>query len=155
MLIGVYHGYELTGSGSSEYARYLAGTCVLHQLPHEPVRPVYVTDKQRRGNVKPFVSLSMESLANGLVPVVSYFSGFKDSLDELEPLLGRDLVRNMKIMNDPGRRIENIISDISNLLDEPDLKKYTASMRQHAVENNDWKVRAERMVRAYTAIIES
>jgi hypothetical protein len=107
--IGIYHGYELTGSGSNEYTRYLAQTlaesghevhvicrepaperisflseafkwepngkagtlfarknvesvCILHQLPHAQVRPVYLTDKQREGNVKPFTTLSNSEL---------------------------------------------------------------------------------------------
>ena len=34
----------------------------------------------------------MESLANGVLPVVSYFSGFKDGVDELEQLLDPALV---------------------------------------------------------------
>lgn len=110
MRIGLYHGYELTGSGSNEYTRYLARSladaghevhiicrephpevipyvtcayawqkdgekttlfrhankqpaCFLHQLPHGVVRPVYLTDKQREGNVKSFVALTDEELA--------------------------------------------------------------------------------------------
>lgn len=109
MRIGLYHGYELTGSGSNEYTRYLArflvhnghevhiicrekhpekipfiteafswdaegnakrifrhdascGVCILHRLPDGPVIPVFLTDKQRSGNVKSFVSLSDEEL---------------------------------------------------------------------------------------------
>lgn len=105
MRIGLLHGYELKGSGSNEYCRYLSralargghevhllcrephpeglphvsraiawdevggarelfrrdpqeGTCVVHQLPHSPVRPVYLTDKQRAGDVKAFVDLT-------------------------------------------------------------------------------------------------
>jgi len=101
--IALFHGYELTGSGSNEYTRYLAaalhnaghevhllcrepkpadiaGVAVahdwdlhgrsqqmfqhrgdgltVHRLPHAPIRPVYLTDKQRRGNVKSFAALS-------------------------------------------------------------------------------------------------
>jgi glycosyltransferase involved in cell wall biosynthesis len=109
MRIGLYHGYELTGSGSGEYTRYLArslceighevhvicreprpeaipfvtralrwlptggfeelfarenieGSCILHQLPHGNVRPVFLTDKQRQGNVKAFTALSDREL---------------------------------------------------------------------------------------------
>jgi glycosyltransferase involved in cell wall biosynthesis len=105
MRIGLFHGYELSGSGSNEYTRYLAralaraghevhvlcreprpetisgarradrwgadGSCevlferdgvddgfAIHCLPEADVRPVYVTDKQRTGNVKAFVDLS-------------------------------------------------------------------------------------------------
>jgi len=109
MRIGIYHGYELTGSGSNEYTRYLAKSlvakghevhiicresvpdkipsithaystksdgkvetlfirengstgCILHQLPHGDVRPVYLIDKQRQGRVKPFIDLTDEEL---------------------------------------------------------------------------------------------
>ncbi|MBI2894982.1 MAG: glycosyltransferase family 4 protein [Deltaproteobacteria bacterium] len=109
MRIGLLHGYELSGSGSNEYTRYLAralaraghevevlcreprpeaiegalrafrwtadGTCselscrrsdapgfTIHCLPHADVRPVFVTDKQRTGNVKAFVDLSAAEL---------------------------------------------------------------------------------------------
>ncbi len=81
MRIGLYHGYELTGSGSNEYTRYLAGAlaarghdvhvlcrepdpgmcpegCTLHTLPTGAVYPVYLTDKQRTGNVKAFSALT-------------------------------------------------------------------------------------------------
>ena len=104
MRIGLYHGYELVGSGSNEYTRYLSRslarlghevhlfcrephpervehvsralawdadgrsrelfarnlstTCVVHQLPHGPVRPVYLDDQQRDGNVKAFTALT-------------------------------------------------------------------------------------------------
>lgn len=104
MRIALLHGWELTGSGSNEYNRYLAGALAraghevhvlcrephpdrvdgvrraiawsadrrgellferpsdldltVHQLPHGPVRGVFVTDKQREGNVKAFASMS-------------------------------------------------------------------------------------------------
>ena len=81
MKLGLYHGYELTGSGSNEYTRYLARAlaraghevhvycrepnenaapegCTLHRLPDASVSPVYLTDKQRSGNVKAFTELT-------------------------------------------------------------------------------------------------
>ncbi|TXH43107.1 MAG: glycosyltransferase [Actinobacteria bacterium] len=111
MRLALFHGYELAGSGSNEYTRYLAraladaghevhvlcrepgpgalagvvdaavaweaaggqraifgvpggaGTVTVHQLPHASVRPVYVTDKQRPGNVKAFTDLTDDELA--------------------------------------------------------------------------------------------
>ena len=110
MRLAILHGYELAGSGSNEYTRYLSralarlghevhvlcrepnpesiahvatatswsadgrgrvvferevgeGAVSLHQLPHADVRPVYLTDKQRAGNVKSFESLSEEELS--------------------------------------------------------------------------------------------
>ena len=105
MDIALFHGYELNGSGSNEYNRYLAASllklghnvhiicreshperipfigqhwhwdlefnyektilnpayaerCVLHQIPSGAIYPVYLTDKQRPGNVKSFVEMS-------------------------------------------------------------------------------------------------
>ena len=107
MRIAIFHGWELTGSGSNEYARYFSwalaraghevhvacreehperivhataayrwdgrggceelfsgreidasGSCTIHVLPHGEVRPVFVTDKQRVGNVKAFTDMS-------------------------------------------------------------------------------------------------
>lgn len=110
MRIALFHGYELSGSGSNEYTRYLAralagaghevhvlcrepkpetiegvraalswtaagaGTTLfrrdvvgpgytLHRLPESDVRPVYVTDKQRSGNVKAFIDMTDDELA--------------------------------------------------------------------------------------------
>ncbi|MFH1132383.1 MAG: glycosyltransferase family 4 protein [Pseudomonadota bacterium] len=105
MKIAIYHGYELSGSGSNEYTRYLAFELArsghevvlicsdpdpkayefvsravaydkdgnstelfsretgflhvsLHQLPRTSVYPVYITDKQREGNVKTFQDMT-------------------------------------------------------------------------------------------------
>jgi glycosyltransferase involved in cell wall biosynthesis len=92
----------------------------------------------------------MESLANGVIPLVSYFSGFKDGLDELEPFLGTTMIEKLKISIDPYQRIESIISNISDLLREPDLEIHTPKLRRIAVENYDWRIRADQMVRAYS-----
>jgi glycosyltransferase involved in cell wall biosynthesis len=87
MRIALLHGWSLSGSGSNEYTRYLAralaaagheihvlcreseperfdlGKRVLvHQLPHGPLRPVYVTDKQRVGVVRPFTALTNQEI---------------------------------------------------------------------------------------------
>jgi glycosyltransferase involved in cell wall biosynthesis len=92
----------------------------------------------------------MESLSNGVLPLVSYFSGFKDGLDELEPFLGKELIDKMKISIDPRNRIENIISNVSYLLSNNDLNLYSAKLRKIAVEKYDWKIRVEQMVETYT-----
>ncbi|MEF9476134.1 MAG: glycosyltransferase family 4 protein, partial [Candidatus Mariimomonas ferrooxydans] len=95
----------------------------------------------------------MESLSSGVIPVVSYFSGFKDGVDELEPLLKNNLVEKMKIANDPHKRIESIISNISGLFAESGLDSYTSELRQIALDNYDWKKRASQLIKAYYTII--
>ena len=97
----------------------------------------------------------MESLSNGVIPVVSYFSGFKDGVDELEPLIGNEIVEYMKISNDTSQRIDTIISHIKGLLSKPDLISNTSKLRQIAVEKYDWITRAKQLVQAYSFIIES
>jgi glycosyltransferase involved in cell wall biosynthesis len=95
----------------------------------------------------------MESLSNGVLPIVSYFSGFKDGVDELELFLDQKIVEKMKISINPKTRIDSIISNITSLLAETDLKQYTSTLRQIAVEHYDWKIRAKQLVQAYSSII--
>ena len=92
----------------------------------------------------------MESLANGVIPVVSYFSGFRDGVDELEPVIGTDLTDYMKIPLDPAVRIEQIIENISVLLSRSG--QNTDVLRSVAVKEYDWRHRAAQMVSAYERI---
>ena len=103
MRIALYHGYELTGSGSNEYTRYLAqalsarGHAVsvicseqearldgveVFSLPRPPVYPVYLTDKQRPGNVKAFVDLDDAEL-EAYVGVMR--EGLREALQSAQP----------------------------------------------------------------------
>jgi glycosyltransferase involved in cell wall biosynthesis len=95
----------------------------------------------------------MESLANGVLPLVSYFSGFKDGIDELEPLLGLELVSKMKISVDPLQRVQSLVSNISGLLTQPYSSSYRRKLREIAVERYDWKKRASQLVRTYSSLI--
>ena len=97
----------------------------------------------------------MESLSNGVIPIVSYFSGFKDGVDELEQFIGKRKIEQMKISNDPDKRIKSIISNISGLLNESDLGEETSKLHKIAVDNYDWKKRAAQLVQAYSVIIKN
>ena len=96
----------------------------------------------------------MESFSNGVIPIVSYFSGFKDGVDELESVIDQSIIERMKISNDPNQRIESIIENICALLAGPDLSAETEKLRRLAVEEYDWKNRAGQIVRAYEYFIE-
>lgn len=96
----------------------------------------------------------MESLSSGVIPVVSYFSGLKDSVDELESLLGESLVGKMKLSMDPARRVESMISKISGLLADAELNSSSPELRRIAVENYDWKTRAAQFVQAYSYFVK-
>lgn len=95
----------------------------------------------------------MESLSNGVLPVVSYFSGFADELDSLLPYLGKKFVSRMKIPVDDKTRIPGMIMHISDLLADKSIYTLGSRLRKIAVENYDWKIRAPQMVSAYKKLI--
>ncbi len=95
----------------------------------------------------------MESLSNGVLPLVSYFSGFKDSVDDLASPLGESITNLMKIPMDREIRINTIISHLNMLLADKKMKKTQEKLRQIAVDNFDWRLRADQMVDAYKKTI--
>ena len=97
----------------------------------------------------------MESLSNGVLPVVSYFGGFKDSVDDLTPFLGEALTEKIKIPVDINVRVERIASNINELLADHDLKRIGTELRRIAVENYDWSLRASQMTLAYRSLVQT
>ena len=95
----------------------------------------------------------MESLANGVLPVVSYFSGFADGVDELEPRLGEEIAGRMKIPMEDTIRIESLADNLAGLLGEKDGKDRGRVLRLIAEEHYDWKLRAEQMVEAFGELL--
>jgi len=144
MKIALYHGYELIGSGSNEYNRYLAKTflqlghevmiicreqqaeqfdfidkvvtwknatrhelktlnktkqCSLHSIPSGPIYPVYLTDKQRAGNVKSFTDLTDLEL-------LTFISINEEILDAIFKLDRPDLVYASHLVMQPKMAIK-------------------------------------------------
>jgi len=95
----------------------------------------------------------MESLSNGVLPVVSYFSGFADAVDDLIPYLGQEWVERMKIPVDDQNRIPGLIKNLPAVMSDPDLSIISPKLRKIAVENFDWNIRAQQMVSAYSRFI--
>ena len=95
----------------------------------------------------------MESLANGVLPMVSYFSGFKDGIDELEQYLPDDLVEHMKISMDEKRRVATIATNIIRLLEVSKSKDMSDELSKLARDHYDWSHRARQMVEAYEQVI--
>jgi glycosyltransferase involved in cell wall biosynthesis len=95
----------------------------------------------------------MESLSNGVLPVVSYFSGFADGVDELIPYLGIEWVEHMKIPIDYQNRIPGLIKNLPLVMSDPDLSTISPKLRKIAVENYDWNIRAQQMIAAYSRFI--
>ena len=91
----------------------------------------------------------MESLANGVLPLVSYFSGFRDGVDDLQPFLDESILEKMKLPVDPERRIKTIAENISGLLAMEELQQIRPQLRKIAVDNYDWALRAAQMIASY------
>jgi len=73
----------------------------------------------------------MESLSNGVLPVVSYFSGFTD-----------------------GERISALADNILHILASDSFKTIRPTLRQVACERYDWNLRATQMIDAYQFMID-
>ena len=97
----------------------------------------------------------MESLANGVLPAVSYFSGFKDGIDELQNSIPESLLDKMKLPVNPETRISTMADNIVSLLNDPLLRSVSPELRYIAVENYDWKTRVVQMHHAYMNMINN
>jgi glycosyltransferase involved in cell wall biosynthesis len=95
----------------------------------------------------------MESLANGVLPMVSYFSGFKDGVDELENYLPSDVVEYMKISMDNEQRVNAIATNIVKLLEILETRDMSSGLSTIARDHYDWSHRARQMVQAYERVI--
>ena len=100
-----------------------------------------------------FPLVLMESLANGVLPVVSYFSGFADGVDELVPWLGEDITERMKIPMDDKLRIESLANNLTGLLGGKVGEERGRALRLIAEEHYDWRLRAEQMAQAYSELV--
>ncbi len=96
----------------------------------------------------------MESLSNGVLPMVSYFSGFTDGIDELEDVIPGSLLQFMRIPMDPTQRITTMAKNLESLLASPELQTIKPQLRKVACERYDWKLRAEQMIVGYQRVID-
>ena len=85
----------------------------------------------------------MKSLSNGVLPIVSYFSGFADAVDDLIPHLGIEWVERMKIPVDDQNRIPSLVKNLPSVMSDPGLSIISPKLRKIAVENFDWNIRAQ------------
>jgi len=95
----------------------------------------------------------MESLANGVLPVVSYFSGFKDGIDDLAQYLSEDLIENMKIPMIIESRISSLVLQITTLLNKLKAADVNCQLAEIAKDQYDWSHRAQQLVAAYQRLI--
>lgn len=90
----------------------------------------------------------MEALSNGVFPIVSYFSGFTDAVDDVAPIVGDDWANAMKIVMRDDERIPTLINNINFVLNQ-NHDQLSRQFRDMAVERYDWSVRAQQMADAY------
>lgn len=95
----------------------------------------------------------MESLANGVLPLVSYFSGFKDGVDELNQFLDASLVSLLRIPMEKQVRVSQLSENIVALLSVLETRDFSGELSKIARENYDWSHRAKQMVEAYQRVI--
>ncbi len=95
----------------------------------------------------------MEALANGVAPVASYFSGFKDGIDELDQYLDPELVNYFKISADPAQRIPSITSNIIALLDRYLSDTLSTKLAGIAKRQYDWSHRAQLMIKTFEKLL--
>ena len=91
----------------------------------------------------------MESLANGVLPAASYFSGFAEGMDALIPHLGEEMVDRMRLPTDPSSAVKGIADRLESILSEPAGEDLRSALRRIAVQCYDWSICTEQMLRAY------
>lgn len=102
-----------------------------------------------------YANVLFESLANGVLPMVSYFSGLACGIDSLVPHLGQDVVDLMKIQVNDATRIPGLIKNISRILSNSNIELISQKLRKIAVENYDWDIRARQMTDVYSKFIST
>ena len=95
----------------------------------------------------------MESLSNGVLPMVSYFSGFTDGIDELADVIPEDLLSLMRIPMSNEKRISTMAENLNKLLSSDSFKEIRPKLREVACNRYDWNLRAKQMIDAYTKVL--
>ena len=97
----------------------------------------------------------MESLANGVLPAASNFSGFAEGLDALAEDLGAEMVSLLRLPTAPDRAVISMADQLATLLQRGGDDELRRTMRGIAVERYDWRVRAEQMALAYARCLDA
>ncbi len=95
----------------------------------------------------------MESLANGVVPVLPDHSGFSESLRSLREPMGDEFVDSITMPSEPALRVQGLGRVLKGLIaDLSDVRALTPKLRQIAEQRYDWARRCEEMVREYRRV---
>lgn len=96
----------------------------------------------------------MESFSNGVIPLVSYYAGFKDGIDDVREDVGEEINDLMKILYEPqDLRIPKLIGNIVRLEQHSGLTECKLKLRKLAETKYDWRVRAVGLIKAFKSLI--
>jgi glycosyltransferase involved in cell wall biosynthesis len=127
------------------------------RLAHDRLTKVFpCTDVAVFPSVMPeaYPLVLMESLASGVLPCASDLTGLGEGLRDLEPLLGAEIdVDRLRLPMDDDIRVASVAATLAALLTDADLASAGPRLREIAVSEYDWAVRARQMVAAYEANI--
>lgn len=96
----------------------------------------------------------MESLSNGVLPMVSYFSGFTDGIDELADVIPEDLLSLMRVPMNNEERISVMADNLNSILSSQSFMEIRPTLREVACDRYDWNLRAKQMIDAYTNVLD-
>ena len=95
----------------------------------------------------------MESLANGVVPVLPDHSGFSESLRSLRQPLGDAFVDSITMPSDTHQRVAGLHQVLAQLMSQlSDVRGLTPKLRKLAVDRYDWSTRCKEMADAYRTV---
>ena len=96
----------------------------------------------------------MESLSNGVLPMVSYFSGFTDGIDELSDVIPEELLSLMRVPMTPEHRVNIMAENLTQILASESFQTIRPTLREVACQRYDWTLRAKQMISAYNDVID-
>ena len=97
----------------------------------------------------------MESLSNGVLPMVSYFSGFTDGIDELADVIPEELLSLMRVPMTPEHRVSVMADNLIEILSSESFQTIRPTLREVACQRYDWSLRARQMIEAYNEMVEA
>jgi len=146
------HSDELLGSSD----RLKNNVHFVGRLNHDQLKYLFpVVDLAVFPSVVPeaYPLVLMESLSNGVLPMVSYFSGFTDGIDELDDVIPEDLLSLMRIPMSNEQRISVMAENLNSILSSESFREIKPKLREVACARYDWNLRAQQMVDAYSHVL--
>ena len=95
-----------------------------------------------------------ESLASGVIPIVSNSTGFRCGWDDLEGLIDPEIHKHMLIDMTPGSRVQSLVNSVTNLQKCKDIPGHQRDLHMLAKKRYDWKLRAAELTEVFNKILK-